>query len=306
MLALVTTPIVLFVVIFYLADKPYLQAIVSAGFIMTQIIVYILTTRNQESRDLIQKREKHSSDLHDVYKRLLYIYPREEHDQSIGFKVPVRYEESFNYFLPGLEEEPPSLMSIDKIENFDWAMDHLRDRKYQDIYNAWVETDKYREHISESSRRLSPLFVRVAQEKISRAFPTFLNLDDVNESKDNDFYSIHNIASTLQKRYSWIMEGDGKIVVAREAYGTPGHYRITLYGTTIMSSLNKDALQEEEIQRILCEIINDPELVTEIRALQDGWNKMFASKRQFEERLEHLIKKLKGGYLLEGKCELGY
>jgi hypothetical protein len=303
-LLIVPTALALGVVIYFLADKPYLQAVVTAGLLITSIVIFILTTRQQQARDLLSDRRQHSKDLYEVYKRLMHVYIREERDGSYAFKVPVHYEDSFNYDMM-MRGQEPDLISVDRIENFDWAMEHLKEKKYEELHKAWSKLDECRIQNSELSD-LVPILKEVADDKVSAAFPSFVNLEDVGVQHDGDFYSIHHICTTIKKHFDFIIEGDGKVVVVKEPYGSRGNHRVQLYGNTIFSSQNSDLLNVEQIQEVIRSIVKDSKITTALEENTDFIRKELDARKQFESKLEHLLKKLKGGYVIEGKCELGY
>lgn len=232
---------------------------------------------------MFSERKQHSKDLYDVYKRLVHIYFRKERDQSIGFKVPVNYEDSFNHMMM-FEHKEPDLMSVDKIENFDWAMQHLKDKKYQDIHHAWVEMDEHRVRISELIPKLIPSFERATRERMHQSFPNFVVAEET-EEKEKSAYSLPKIADKLHEQYDRIMDGNGKILVECEAYGNKGYYIISLYGTHIMSAPRKDDLDVDRIQDTLSSILKDEELVRYIAAVQDTWQKLRDAKTRFEKQL---------------------
>lgn len=285
-------------------DRTSLNLVLLAGFIFIEVLLFLFNNRLQDKRDLIQKREKHSSDLYDVYKRLMHIHLRKGYGQSLDFHVPVRYEDSFNYLHGDFSEV--DLMLVNDIENFDWAMEHLKDKKYENIQNAWATANEYLERINKISMQFSSLFEPVTKDKMQRAFASFVNGDEVTENFNKDSYSVRNIARKLEGKYGWILDGGKIIKVEKELHQSGKYYRINLYGEVIMTSPNEVKLSAEYVEDTLRSIVDDPELSMKYKELVEAYRGFNNALDQFNENLGHLVKKLKGGYLIEGKCELGY
>lgn len=187
-------------------------------------------TTNEPSRE---DRQKHSKQLYeDALRMLMYVRPKEARDRKVIFKVPTSFDKIQELRkLADFRSEPP-LMDVEYLKHFDWALAHLNHHEYKRIKEAWEKANRFREECSVilKEQSLTKLFEEVAMAHMRKAYPDFVNNDELDDDIDKDSYSVKNIAEKLDDKYRWIRAGTEGIKVVKEPCNFGKQYRITLYG----------------------------------------------------------------------------
>lgn len=148
----------------------FLESYLLVGFIIQGIITFLLTDMMYKKRESQNKKEAHSLDLNEIYKRLCYVgcqnwnspnrsrvqltFPRNFYISSTPRSLSTdRFarvlanatSDSIHYETINFDE----LHRHPDYQYFEFAIEHLKDKKYEKIYihwkKAWDIIDSYNE-----------------------------------------------------------------------------------------------------------------------------------------------------------------
>lgn len=141
-----------------------------AGFIVEGIILFFVSEITQKKRDLQERRERHTKDLYEVYKRIADVGTIEE-NKKLFLAFPRNYEKrdiremDMDYVRERILNYDPHDYYISEkyldmhndYEYFEYAIEHLKHQKYKNIYKHWEKAkqllDEYNKNQNDNLRQ---------------------------------------------------------------------------------------------------------------------------------------------------------
>jgi len=267
-----------------------------------------------------ERREKHTKDLSEIYKRisdvgfteskgkLVRTYPRnyEEFDLDNTFIIMEKIRNN-DPLSSRIEEEH---LDIKKdYEYFGFALEHLKHKKYRDIYKHWETANKLIEEYNNS-----PKFTEQLQQKIRDS--THERFPDFEEKKGisyyEHFFKIQTITDYIMDKIWYVKEHTPEsllkdLIVDRLTSGfdcicTRGAGGIDPH----LGSIAKEKLDLEKYTIMLVAILTDKEICESLDKETTKKFEIIKEQEEFKKQLQFLIIKLKVGELIEGKCSIGF
>lgn len=285
-----------------------------AGFITEGIILFFFSDLIQKKRDLRTDRKEHTKDLNQIYLRLTDISFTEEKKELV-LTFPKDYKQ-FNNF-DNLEQifdrdYDPHMNRISRqylymyedYYYFDYALEHLKHKSYKNIYEHWEKSNNI---INEYNK--SPKFIDKLEEKIKikmqENFPDFKEATHL--QYDDHFYKPRTILDVILDTIKYQTEEQEPnfefLIIDRFGSGVwcicSKDYSISAQ----IGSIDKGKLDLEKYKQMLKSIIEDTEIKQMLELDSKKRLELFAELEKFSKELAVLIKKLKAGSILEGKCE---
>lgn len=251
------------------------------------------------SREPTQNEREHTKLLTDnVFRRLATISCREIRDHLLDLYVL----KIGNLSLLWSPSEP-----ITELNYWGWAESHLKYKKYTGVWTPFSETRTVIAEYNESvSQFISKLRQRLKDE-MSDKFPIFVEYNNEDLATENYFH-VRHLVDLLYYAIMHYVETSNRVGYndLRRIYDSNSWRIETDDSHLLLKTPMQHEADKEKLQEVLSSIRDDQNLVEEAKRLYEIRKKIDEPLWQFKEELKELIKKLDGGFTLEGKCELGY
>ncbi|MDE1829272.1 MAG: hypothetical protein KGI25_03005, partial [Thaumarchaeota archaeon] len=186
---------------------------------------------------------------------------------------------------------------------FDYAIEHLKHKKYRDIYEHWKKADEIIEEFNKTTKFADKL-AETIKTKISIEFPEFTTKKNI-EDFDGNFYDlglIFDFISDVMKNE----KPDDYINFLKIGRSNDGIYsictkRLKFYGQ--LTSKDENKIDLDRYKQVIKSIIQDTGVQKSLESDTKKRHDLISEQQKFSMGLEGLIKKLKAGSLIEGKCE---
>ena len=248
-----------------------------------------------------QERKEHSKFLKDqVYKRLLDVYLRPEGGRKLGLKVPANYAQYQQDKLRNVVvlNDPP-LISVSSLQYIDYAMRHLKHKKYKKILSHWKKIISILEEYNELVDSLSSKLKTIIENEMSTAFPDFIEF--IGNGADNSYLS-SNIVERLCRFHEY--EHNIQQIDLNPVNSGNSDYRIMSDGMTIIQSPDQKVLDINKCRDVLVAVYTDQDIQAQFTKLDELRNSINSEIGQFSAELDDLVIKINGGHVIEGKCGL--
>lgn len=259
---------------------------------------------------LAEKREKHSQEiLIQPYEKLSRIVIRENDEKLIKMLLPEQTHDEDNVHLDTLFNDLRDLdlrlkeVNNDTIPYFKWALSHLENKKYKPIYQYWknIETEQHR--FETSYRNLENKLREKIQAKLQESFPQFKEFDGENSPR----YISDSISKTIYHTFRHTTNNKKpNFHLQINKFDSDSVFRLMSDGSTLLQSPNKDDLKIDLLQETLVSIYYDEEIVKQIIDIMKIKGNAIETLSKFTNEMKSLVVNIKGGYVMKGKCELGY
>lgn len=289
------------------------------GFIVAEVIIFVTDQIIQNRRHLQDRRERHTKDLYEVYKRITDVGIKKV-EQNLELDFPVNYKE-FRSNLDIIESmkknyDPslhrttiPYFHLYQEYEYFEFAMEHLQYKKYNNIYKHWEKLNQLVEEYNKNPKFIDTLEQRI-QETLSREFSDFEEREDYRYP--DHFYSIRTITKYVSEIFYYYKEHKPENMLQDliiDTFGSTPHHCICTGGgsrSPQLGSIDRNKVNLDQYRTTLIQILNDGKLQTIQQKEILKYREILGKIDEFSKELEILIKKLKAGELIEGKCPIGY
>ena len=306
--------------IFLSNEDKSLDTYLLGGFIVVEVIIFVTDQIIQSRRHLQDRRERHTKDLYEIYKRIADVGIMEE-KQKLVLSFPRHYKEfdytntdilmeSLERYDPRFERTTIQYFHLHKdYEYFDFAMEHLKYKKYNNIYKHYEKLNQLVEEYNKNPRFIDTLEQRI-QETLSREFSDFEAREDYRYP--DHFYSVRTITKYVSEIFDYGQEHEPENMLQNliiDTFGSAPHHCICTGGESRspqLGSIDRNRVNLQQYQTTLTAILNDRELQGIMQKENSKYREIVKKIDEFSKELEILIKKLKAGELIEGKCPIGF
>lgn len=270
------------------------------------VFVGILTLRSTKSFQEKQEKIKHSQFLIPVLSAILYVVSRPDYyEKKLFLVIPKTDDDRLKIKLGMSTSKEIRRMECVKLEDsidyVDWGLQHLHDG-YSKISKKLVEVKSfqllYEKKISEIKKDIEIK----TREKIEEVFPNLVESSGYSYAS----YSVQNIVTSI-----FNMLEDTSHDNEPDTHYDSGFYDeekmwfFTKDGATIFEGPEKIDFDSSKITDVLFCCFDDEELKKKFLELDEFDDKTNTLLNEIRPEIEKLIKLLKGGGIMKGKCELG-
>ena len=286
-----------------------------AGFIAEGVVLFFLSNIIQDRRDVRNDRKDHTKDLYEIYKRIAEVGFTEEKDKLTRTYPSELTDHNYTSLEKIFEDSNPFprisekyLYLYNEYEYFDFAIEHLKHKKYKNIFQCWEKSNKLIDEYNDSPKFMEYLLKKI-RKSMSESFPQFE--EKKGSMFPDQFYKIKSVTDYIMNKIEYIQDYPAETIFNDLIIDRLGSEQscICAKGSSIQSQLastNKTNLDLEKYKKILELIMKDKKF----RDLLDTNNKkrleIIEEQEQFKKELQSLITRLKAGELIEGTCPIGY
>lgn len=302
----------------FLTDKdtqPIVGNYLFAGLIVEGIVIFMIQQTMDSKKHLQDRRQLHTEDLNHIYLRLTDVGFTEE-QKNLALDFPEHYNQ-FNKFdnleaiFDDTQHNPLGNRTSQKYfylsedyYYFDYAIEHLKHKNYKNIYRHWEKANNIIDEFNNSPKFIDKL-EETMKTKIRIAFPEFKEIKNSIHDGKGDFYSsnviLNFILNVLKNREGQEINLDFLIIHREEDEYSICTHSLRFYGQ--LSSTDEKKIDLDKYKLTIISIIQDKEvqqlLTLEIKKRLE----LFDELQELSKEISVLIKKLKAGSILEGKCE---
>lgn len=249
-----------------------------------------------------QERKEHSQFINDkVYKRLLDVFIRPETGRRLVLKVPSNYEQ---YQLDKIKTlvitNDPSLILVSSLQYFEYAIEHLKNKKYKKILSHWTKANRLVNEYNNLIDSLSITIKTTIKKEMLSTFPNFIEFKA--DGRDNSYF-LNNVSERLLNFHEYESKIE-QIDLQKGVISGDNVYRIISDGITLMQSPNSQELNIDKCRQVLVSVYNDPDIQSQFKKLDKLRKDIGYEIGQFSTELEDLVIKINGGHMIKGKCNL--
>lgn len=243
----------------------------------------------------------HTNYINNIFKQMIGLTFSEISLYYLSLVVPKDYGE-FGLRLVDINKNI-EYIEIKDIKHYDWAVCHLHDREYENIFNSYQEFEaefiKYNKLIFSIWKYLKQRIKKDFEKK----FKGFKNDDDL--SFDN-CYSIKNLIDKLLLLLHPMKKDKEPVfeTLVKTTMFNDSHYLEILNLHFIKAT--SENMDRSLIIEILNSIKSDKILKNRLNRIQKQHNKIYALQREFNKKIRILTEDLDGGDSLKGFCKIGY
>jgi hypothetical protein len=222
-------------------------------------------------------------------------------DNYLYLQVPNDYRE-FNLRLVNMNHNI-DYKDIKYVKHYDWAISHLQDKQYEDIFESYQSFEK---EVKKYNRIIVSIksFLTKKLEKDVRYIPKdFKNDDDL--LLDNS-YSIENLVNKLTQLLNPIKnDEDPRFEEIVKEFKFENSYYIEIKNLRFIKSTNQNPNLSLIIE-ILNSITADKLLKNKFNKLRKKWMKIVNLEKDFNKKIMLLTEDIDAGDLLKGFCKIGF
>jgi len=270
------------------------------------VFVGVLTLRSTKSFQEKQEKIKHSKFLIPVLSTILYVVSRPDYNEKkLLLVTPTNEDDLVKIQLDMTNSKEIRRMDCVKLEDsvdyVDWGLSHLHSG-YSKISKNLSEVEKLQSLYDEKVLEIKNDVENKTREKLEEIFPNLVESSGYSHAS----YSVHNIVSSI-----FNMLEDTSHDNEPETHVDSGFYEeekmwfFKKDGGTIFEGPEKIDFDESKINDVLFCCFRDEELKKKFLELDEFDDKANEFLNEMRPEIEKLIKFLKGGGMMKGKCELG-
>ncbi len=270
------------------------------------VFVGISTLRSTKSFQEKQEKIKHSKFLIPVISNLVYVIAKLDYNEKKLFlEIPTTENDQLKIELKMATPKEIRRMNTVKLEDYvdyvDWGLEHLH-TGYSEISKKLIEVKTcqslYEEKVSEIKKDIEVK----TREKLEEIFPNLVESSGYSHAS----YSVGNIVNSIFN----MIEDTSHDNEPDTHYDSDFNAEEKIWffmkdGGTIFEGPEKADFDELKIPDVLGCCFGEKELEKKFLELDEFDDKSNKLLNDIRPRLEQLIKFLKGGGVMKGKCELG-
>ena len=263
------------------------------------------------------KKEEHTKNICEIYMLLTRVgitQGRWKIPRKYFRKFPTKYKLSASHFMKKLlEGVQVEQIYEDQLEDhpsylyYDRALEHLKNhRKYKPIYKHWKNVKNLLDELN-GKTSIEERLEGVIKKKMHHYFPALQS--STSGTKSSDHYATYNIIQFMLKYFKDpdnFYYDDVNDLVCKESDGvklicskwSSKHRYITVKSDS--------EIDFETYKKLVKEMQEDGSLKDFYNEYKDGYNNIIKELTGFKDKLEKLVKSLKTGKLIEGKCDVGF
>ena len=313
--------VAVFAVIFFSNEDKSLDTYLLGGFIITQVLLFMVDQIFQNMRGTRNDLKEHTKSINEIYKLLTLVsieQGRRQEPWKYFLKFPKEYKSSMIQF----REEPREGRQFEKLYEDDLehdsvydyyksAIEHLKHKKYKRIYDHLENTKNLLDELNGKTSIEERLEDRI-KEKMDKYFPALQSF--TSGTKPSDHYDTYNIMQFMIRcfRYPHVSKtaanelvcgksAEVKFVCVESAEvkfvckKLDSNYRYI----TVKSDSEIDF---DTFKKLLKEIQEDGSLKDFYNEYANEHNNIIKELTGFQEKLKNTVKELKIKPLIEGKC----
>lgn len=285
-------------------------------FLPIGMLITLRLTKSHNSSEKQYDVKKHTENLIDVFKLVSQVTFRKK-KENLVLMLPTEYEEPYSNstIIKAMErittETDRSLTSIDGIKFhkeykfFGFAMEHLKHKKYKDIYQHWENAERLIKEYNESSKFMGQLQQKI-RDSISETFPEFEEQEGF--SFPEHFFKIRTVTDYIMYKIWHIKEDTTDSILNDLITDRLNHEQscICEKGSGINShlgSIDKEKLDLKRYKEMLMSIMTDKKIRESLDTDFKKKHEISEEHDKFETKLKNLILKLEDVATIEGKCQ---
>ena len=189
---------------------------------------------------------------------------------------------------------------------YDRALEHLKHKKYRHIYKHW---ENIKNRLDELNGKISieERLEGVTKEKMHCYFPALQSSTSIIESSDH--YNPDNIVQFMMKYFrdqdNFSKYALDSLACEKSAEDKFVYSKRSDSGFHIMMRSDGE-IDFETYKKLVKEMHEDDSLKDFYNEYTDEYNNVMKELNDFKDELEKLVKDLKTGKLIEGKCDVGF
>ena len=271
------------------------------------VLVGTLTLRSTKKFHEKDEKLKHSKEFIPVYESLLYTVCQKNHYEKTLILVIPKNSEDFVKIKYGMLS-PREVANMDHIEldnesveYLDWGIKHLE--KYDDIFKKWKKISNIQTSFNNKVSEIMKHVESKTKEKLEHEFPNFVESSGYSHSS----YSTNNIVRSMFNMLEDVShDKEPDTHIEPDYFEQEKMWFVRKDGGTIFEGPEIKDLDEEKIQNVLGCCFGDEKINKKFLELDEFHKEANNVLKDMKPKLEKLIKFLRGGGMIEGKCELGY
>ena len=297
-----------FAVIFFSNEDKSLDTYLLGGFIITQVLLFMIDQIFQNMRGTRNDLKEHTKSINEVYKLLTLVNIREGRHGEMWkhfLTFPKEYKSSRTPYFDELEEGvKPEPLYEDQLKSdypvylyYESAIEHLKHKKYKGIYEHWENVKNKLDELNSKTNPKKMLEDRI-KEKMSECFPDFKN--GITGLKS---YSISDIREFIIGYFKYADDSSDYDLKFLKYDKSNKYKEIYLSWKHNAVHIRSDSeIDFEEYKRLITEIINDDSLKNFYYEYGREHNNILEELECFQNKLKDTIKNLDIKPWIEGKC----
>ena len=299
--------VAVFAVIFFSNEDKSLDTYLLGGFIITQVLLFMVDQIFQNMRGTRNDLKEHTKSINEVYKRLTLVsieQGRHQEPWKHFLKFPKEYKSSGTQDFDKLEEGvKPETLHEDQLKYdsvYDYyrsAIEHLKHKKYKGIYEHWENVKNKLDELNSKTNPKKMLEDRI-KEKMSECFPDFKN--GITGLKS---YSISDIREFIIDYFKYADHSPDYDLKFLKYDKSNKYKKIYLSWKHNAVHIRSDSeIDFKEYKRLITEIINDDSLKNFYYEYGSEHDNILEELNCFKDELEKIVVDLKIKPWIEGKC----
>lgn len=255
------------------------QIVASAVLSLPFIIIWGFKPLVEKFRKIdTPKKQYDSKKLNDtVFKKLMRVN-YSSHPMwfmsELGFIIPTNKEEFLNkesseYFNYLLRHSGDSFIHRhakieSEIPNLKIGEDYLKEN-YHGVFNEWQEIKQTVEEYNKKYHDCATSFAKQAEKKIVLEFSLFYHHEKFNDGKHTDMYYFENIGNFIIESIHLGRNTDNIKLIIEKSLLAKDYWIIYACepNYNLMGSYDKNNFDSNKLQKILCDVIKDPNNITQ-------------------------------------------
>ena len=296
----------IFAVIFFSNEDKSLDTYLLGGFIITQVLLFMVDQIFQNIRETRNDLKEHTKSINEVYKRLTLVsieQGRWREPWKHFLKFPKEYKslttQHMEELLEGIKFETlhEDHLKYDSVyDYYESAIEHLK-HKYKHIYKHWENTKNRLDKLNSKTSIQEKLEDRI-KEKMDKYFPDFKN-----NLVGLKYYSTSNILQFIMDYFKNVDNFSEYALKSLDYNGSNEHKVIYSNWKRNDIHMGSDSdIDFEKYTQLVTEIVNDDSLKNFYHEYGSEHDNILKELECFREKLEKIVKDLKIRPLIKGKC----
>ena len=262
------------------------------------------------------KKEEHTKKICEVFMLLTRVKMAQgRHNISLWehfLRFPTKYKSEFQIAEELLEGALVDQLHEDQLNDhpaylyYDRALEHLKRRKYKHIYKHWENAKNLLDELN-GKTSIKERLEGVIKEKMHHYFPALQSSRSVIESSDH--YNPYNIMQFMMKSFKYqdnFSKTAASELVCGESAGVKFVCRKLDSNYRYITVKSDSEIDFETYKKLVREIQEDGSLNDFYHESVKEYSNIIKELNDFKDKLEKLVKDLKTGKLIEGKCDAGF
>jgi hypothetical protein len=243
----------------------------------------------------------HTKYINNIFKQMIGLTFSEKSLYYLSLVVPKDYGE-FGQRLVDINKNI-EYIEIKDIKHYDWAISHLHDRKYENIFNSY---DEFEAEVIKYNKLMFSIWTYLKQ-RIKKDFEKMLK--GFKNDDDLSFYNCYSSTNLINKLLLLLHpkkndeEPVFETLVKKTKLNDSYYLEILTLNFLKMTSENVDP---SLIIEILNSIKTDKILKNRLNRIKKQFEKIYTLQRAFNNKIQLLTEDLDGGDSLKGFCKVGY